>query len=175
METETNLRSRLPAEIVQACGKAMSDIPRWKGGLVESKRAESNLDHVNGLHILTKEVREVYPALAQYFDWTAIGNMIDVHDIGEIISTDLVRSRPDYLEVKARHKRKERLGFIVLSSHHIKDESLRRDVLNSYRRYTDLNPNDTMLYLPIFWTKFKQYGLVLLMFTMTRFYPWIFP
>lgn len=143
MKIEGNLRSRTPREIVQACEKAMSGVPRWKGGIVESRKAESNLEHVNSLHALAEEVRKGYPALAQYFDWNAIGDMIDVHDIGEIISTDLVRSRPGYLEVKTKHKRKERLGFIMLSRFHIKDESLRHDAQNIYRRYVDLDSNDT--------------------------------
>lgn len=141
MKPEVNLRSRIPTGMVKACEKSMSDIPRWKGGLVKSRKEESNLEHVNSLHDLVKEVREGYPAFDKYFDWIAIENMIDVHDIGEMISTDLVRSRPDYLEVKARHKRKERLGFIILSKH-IEDNSLRQDVLNTYRKYLDLDPND---------------------------------
>ncbi len=142
MKPEVNFRSRMPIEMIRACEKAMSSVPRWKNGIVESRKKESNLEHVNSLHTLSEEVRGGYSALAKYFDWTAISNMIDVHDIGEIISTDLVRSRPDYLEVKAKHKRKERLGFVVLSRFHVEDDSLRQDVLNSYRRYTDLDPND---------------------------------
>ncbi|MBI2421034.1 MAG: hypothetical protein HYV38_03045 [Candidatus Levybacteria bacterium] len=142
MNAELHLRNRLPAELVTACEEQMAKIGRWKGGLVESKLPEFNLDHVNSLHFLASEVRESYPALSTFFDWDAITDMIDIHDVGEIISGDLVRSQGDYAEIKAKHKRKERLGFVVLANKYIKDETARAEVLATYRRYVDLDEHD---------------------------------
>lgn len=143
MSKETRLRDLIPPEIVAKSDYRMSKVLRWKkDAVIQSKKPESNLDHVSGMHLLAEELRSNYPVFASAFDWIAVENMIDVHDIGEIVTGDLVISRPDYLEVKKKHKQTERKGFFWLINRYIEDPKLREDLAKSYIRYTDLDPND---------------------------------
>lgn len=139
---ESYVRPEIPEDIRQGYEKALDGVPRWIGGLVGSPKPESNLEHVVGLFNLFDEIKIDYPELANSLDQAAVEDMFYVHDGGEIISKDLVRSRLDYDLVKPRHKRKERLGYVVLLNKYVKDDGLRAKALGAYQRYTDLNPND---------------------------------
>lgn len=138
---ERYVRPEIPEDLRHAYEGALDRVPRWIGVLVESPKKESNLDHVDGLFNLLDDIQVDYPGLTGVFDLEVVEDMIYVHDGGEIISTDLVRSRPDYDLVKPRHKRKERLGYRFLTKH-IEDDELRAKALEVYQRYTDLDPND---------------------------------
>ena len=139
---ERYVRPQIPKEIDAEYKRALSGIPRWVGGLVESKKSESNLEHVESLYALVDEVRGEYPILDAGLDWDAVDDMIYLHDAGEIISGDLVRSRPDYDEVKYRWKRGERAAFRYLTRRYIHDPTLKQQARDTYERYTAYGNDD---------------------------------
>lgn len=135
-------RPQISPEVKSQYEEALSKIPRWKNALTPSTKEESDLDHVTGLFDLADEVKQAYPELAEVVDWTAIEDMIYIHDAGEIISGDYVISNPNPLMTKEKHKRRERLGFHYMNRKFIKDPYLRRKAAETYQRYIDCSPDD---------------------------------
>lgn len=133
----------VPTELDYRFCRGMNIVYRWKGSLTPSIMTESNLDHMRGMLELLDEVIEKYPAITSNMDIGAVRKMIYVHDMGELITGDLVLSRPDYEQVKTDWKKREEKGTHRLINKYLKKyPPLAGEVVHYYNRYTHYDRND---------------------------------
>ena len=88
------------------------------------------------------DTRERFPTLFSRLNQTDIGDMIRVHDSGELLSGDLAHNNPDYEKMKDKFKRRERLSFHILLAKYVEDPVLKNRIRTVYQRYQKKDPND---------------------------------
>lgn len=124
--------------------RGMDAVYRWEGSLTPSTMRESNVDHMRGMLQLLDEVIEKHPAITADMDIQAVRKMIYLHDMGELITGDLVLSRPDYEQVKTDWKKREEKGAHRLINKYLKKRypKLAGEAVHYYNRYTHYDRND---------------------------------
>jgi 5'-deoxynucleotidase YfbR-like HD superfamily hydrolase len=134
----------VPGDIDYRYSRGMDSVHRWEGSLTPSTMKESNLDHMRGMFELLDEIVETHPAIVTNMDLDAVRKMIYVHDAGELITGDLVLSRPDHAIVRDDWKRREEEGFHRLVERFVRKRypQLADEAVHYYNRYVHYEPND---------------------------------
>lgn len=139
LEIYAQSRPQIPQDLRVGYEDALARVPRWQGA--NSLKEESDLDHVDAALGIVGEIEQSYPILAQSIELEIVRDILYVHDAGEIIAGDLPRSHPDYENIRPTQKRKEHLGFELLSAR-IEDPHLRAEARERYFQYEKYKGND---------------------------------
>jgi 5'-deoxynucleotidase YfbR-like HD superfamily hydrolase len=153
--TETCARDFLqevPQDLIVAHDDKMRNVLRWiKDGEQQSRKPESNLDHVNDEHQIVDWIFDTFPTFTQGINKTVVHQMVHMHDTPEIITGDDAVSNKDHRANRQRRWERERIAFALLTrKENIPDSELRQKIRTLYQRYNNCRPAK--------WERIKQQG-----------------
>lgn len=125
----------IPPQIHTRHMRGLHRIYRWIGSLSPARVPESDLSHVESLFRIDQEVEGNYRTLAEEVGMERVKVLHYCHDTGELISKDLVRTIPNYDQVRQAHKQKEEEGFYRLVDRYIEDPALKKEANDAYQEY----------------------------------------
>lgn len=125
----------IPSDVHVLHLKGLSRIYRWIGSLSPARVPESDLSHVESLFRIDEEIENYFPALGEEIDMKRVRALHYIHDTGELIPGDLVRTIPNYDQIRQGHKQKEEEGFHRLVDRYIKDPDLKQETTEAYQEY----------------------------------------
>lgn len=150
----------IPDELRVKYEEGLSQTMRWENGLLLPDIPESDLEHVGGMFEIRDEMAKRFIHIPNEVNFTTVGHMIYIHDGGEILTSDLSHSHPEYDILKPRLKRREIAAFRFMSRS-IEDEPTRILARELYRRAHEKAPNDKETQLADFIDKLQavRFGL----------------
>ncbi len=127
----------IPSDIHILHLRGLHRVYRWIGGLSPTRVSESDLSHVESIFRIDEEIEMNFPVLGEEINMGRVKVLHYIHDDGEIISGDLVRSILNYDQVRQHHKQKEEEGFYRLVGRYIKDPVLKQEAVDAYQEYSE--------------------------------------
>ena len=97
---------------------------------------ESDLEHVLGMKILAQNIKTTCPYLTTEVNMNQVSNMIDLHDVGEIQTQDiLANGRNDNSLTVIRQRQQEAEAAQSIIIYFIKGDEQQQNALNLYFRF----------------------------------------
>ncbi len=140
-----NEHTEIPSQIHALHLKGLNRVYRWIGGLTPSRAEESDLSHVESIFKIDQEIKDNFPMLGAEINLERVKFMHYVHDDGELIVGDLVRSIPNYDQVRQGHKQREEEGYYLLVDRYIKDPALKQEAISAYQEYLGKETPESLL------------------------------
>ena len=131
----------ITAELRARYEEGLSQTMRWEKGLLTPDMPESDLDHVGGMFEIRDEIAGRFVHIPNEVNFVTVGHMIYIHDGGEVLTSDLSHSHPEYDILKPRLKRREIAAFRFMSIN-IEDEPTKKLTRELYRRVHEKAPYD---------------------------------
>ena len=140
---ERDFLQNVPPNIVEFHDEKQSTVIRWKiNGVPQSKIIETNLDHLNGGHLIIDEIFDSFPTFVRGLDKTIVHQEFHLHDDPEMITDDYSAGNKDAKTTRYRRWESERIAFALLTSkENIPDKNLRQKIRILYKRYNDYRPD----------------------------------
>jgi 5'-deoxynucleotidase YfbR-like HD superfamily hydrolase len=131
-----------PQDLVSAHDEKMTYTPRWEvNGKQQSKKLETNLDHLEGEHVIADTIFDDFPMLTKGISRIIVHQEIHLHDTPEIITGDDAVGNKDHKAMRQRRWEMERIAFALLtSSENVPNPILRQKLRGLYKRYNNCRP-----------------------------------
>ena len=141
LERDFGYKPPIPEELQRQYETALHGVLRWKNGNWADSVYETDWDHVTGMFFVLQDINKICPTLSSDVNVPTIKHMIYLHDAGEILVGDLTHNRDDYYDLYDRWKTREHAAFRILTKE-IKDENIKNQSRQLYKRYVTQNPTD---------------------------------
>jgi 5'-deoxynucleotidase YfbR-like HD superfamily hydrolase len=139
----------VPPKLLSAHDQKMAETPRWVAdGRQQSKKLETNLDHLEDSHGIADEIFSSFSKFTAGIDKTIVHQEIHLHDTPEIITGDDAVGNKDHKAMRQRRWEMERIAFALLTGEknaltgeeNIPDPNLRQGLRDLYKKYNDCRP-----------------------------------